>query len=132
MGVRLDEVLVGLETAHNLLIDHLWDQGYRRVYVVAPNVVKSNEGRFRSIGSINNPKAARLIADILRTDQGRLTPWHPDSLLTRQMPAKVSLILHLTQQATRISNRLRAVLLRYYPAVLETFKDGLGCQITLA
>jgi hypothetical protein len=68
LSVRLNEIRVGLETAHNLLIDHLWDQGYRWVYEIAPNVVKSNEGRFGSNGSINEPKAARLIADILRTD----------------------------------------------------------------
>jgi hypothetical protein len=46
--------------------------------------------------------------------QGRL--WHPDSLLTRLMRAKVSWIHHLTRASTRLSNRLRAVLLRYYPA----------------
>jgi activator of 2-hydroxyglutaryl-CoA dehydratase len=31
LRVKLSEVLVGLETAHNLLIDYLWGQGYRRV-----------------------------------------------------------------------------------------------------
>ncbi len=131
VGVKPNEVIVGLETAHNLLIDYLWNQGYNQVYVVPPSVVKSNQGRYGSSGSVNDPKAARLIADILRTDRGRLYPWHPDSLLTRQMRAKVSLILHLTKQVTRISNRLRAILLRYYPVALEIFKDGLGTQIAL-
>jgi transposase len=71
-----------------------------------------------------------LIADILRTDHPRLTPWYPDSLLTRQMRAKVSLILHLTRQNTRLSNRLRAVLLRYYPAATQVF-GSLQVQIAL-
>jgi lambda repressor-like predicted transcriptional regulator len=96
-----------------------------------PSVVKSNQGRYGSSSSINDPKTARLIADILRTDHGRWYPWHPDHLLTRQMRAKASLILHLTKLATRISDRLRAVLLRYYPTALEIFKDGLGTQIAL-
>jgi hypothetical protein len=43
---------------------------------------------------------------------GRLQPWRPDCLLTRQIRAKISLILHLTQETTRLSNRLRSVLLR--------------------
>jgi transposase len=62
-------------------------------------------------------------------DRNRLQPWHPDSLLTRQMRAKVSLILHLTVQTTHLSNRLRSVLLRYYPAALQVFKSGLTTQI---
>ena len=77
-----------------------------------------------------DPSDAWLIADILRTDQPRLTPWYPDSLLTRQMRAKVSLILHLTHQSTRLSNRLRAVLLRYYPAATQVF-SSLQAQIAL-
>lgn len=131
LGLQPAAVMVGLETAHNLLIDHLWSQGYSQVYVIPPHVVKSNQGRYGSSGSMNDPKAARLIADILRTDHHTLPPWHPDSLLTRQMRAKVSLIIYLSREAIRLSNRLRAVLLRYYPLALEVFKGGLGSQITL-
>jgi hypothetical protein len=60
--------------------------------------------------------------------QGRL--WHPDSLLTRQMRAKVSWIQHLTRSSTRLSNRLRALLLRFFPAALRVFPD-LSTKIAL-
>ena len=129
LGQEVEDCLIGLETAHNLLIDYLWGQGYTQVYVLPPNQVKSNQGRFRQSQAKDDPEDARLIADILRTDRSRLQPWHPDSLLTRQMRAKVSLILSLTQQTTRLSNRLRSVLLRYYPAALQVFKSGLTTQI---
>jgi transposase len=46
------------------------------------------------------------------------------------MRAKVSLLIHLTRQCTRWSNRLRAVLLRYYPAGLLAF-GNLTSQISL-
>jgi len=46
------------------------------------------------------------------------------------MRAKVSWIHHLTRASTRLSNRLRAVLLRYYPAALQAFPD-LSTQIAL-
>jgi transposase len=104
LGLAPDECTVGLETAHNLIIEYLWSQAYQQVYVIPPSVVKS--------------------------DRGRLQPWHPDSLLTRQMRAKVSWIQHLTRASTRLSNRLRAVLLRYYPAALQVFPD-LSTQIAL-
>jgi transposase len=120
MGLAPEDCLIGLETAHNLLIDYLWSQDYPQVYVLPPNQVKSNRGRFRQSQAKDDPTDARRIADILRTDRGRLQPWHPDQLLTRQIRAKVSLILHLSKQTTRLSNRLRSVLLRYYPAALQS------------
>jgi len=129
MGLAPEDCLIGLETAHNLLIDYLWSQDYSQVYVLPPNQVKSNRGRFRQSQAKDDPTDARLIADILRTDRGRLQPWHPDQLLTRQIRAKVSLILHLSQQTTRMSNRLCAVLLRYYPAALQVFTGALKTLI---
>ena len=122
-GLSLDECWVALETAHNLVIDFLWSRGYHQVYVIQPSVIKSCRGRYGSSGARNDPKDGRLIADVLRTDQARLQPWRPDSLLTRQIRAKVSLINHLTRNTVRLSNRLRAVLLRYYPAAVEMFSS---------
>ena len=46
------------------------------------------------------------------------------------MQAKVSWIHHQTRATTRLSNRLRSVLLRYFPAALQVFPD-LSTQIAL-
>jgi hypothetical protein len=46
------------------------------------------------------------------------------------MRAQVSLYRYLTRTSVQQANRLRAVLLRYYPAALEVF-SGLNVQITL-
>lgn len=125
-----EECLVGLETAHHLLLDFLIEQGYPQIYVIPPSVTKSCRGRYTNSGARDDQTDGQLIADILRTDRLRLRPWQPDRLLTRQMKAKVSLIHYLTRQHVRQANRLRAILLRYYPAALEVF-SGLGAQITL-
>lgn len=118
-----EQCLVGLETAHNLMIDFLWDRGYNHVFVVPPSVVKGSRSRYRQSGARTDLSDAYVVADILRTDQGRLQPWHPDSLLTRQIRARVSLINHFTRNITRLSNRLRAVILRFYPAALNVFSE---------
>lgn len=131
VGVAPEECLVCLETAHNLLIDFLWSRGYRQVYVIPPSVVKANRGRQGQSKARTDPSDAELIADILRTDLGRLQPWHPDSLLTRQIQAQVSLVRYLTREVVRTSNRLYAVLARYYPAALEVF-SSIRTQICLA
>jgi transposase len=130
LGVSPQECAVGLETAHNLLIDFLWSRHYQHVYVIPPSVTKSNRGRFGSSRGRTDQGDAFLLADIVRTDRSRLQPWHPDTLLTRQIRAKVSLYAHLTRNIVRFSNRLRAVLLRYYPAALEVF-SSLRTQIAL-
>jgi transposase len=123
LGVAASECLVGLETAHNLQVDFLWDRGYTQVYVLVPKMVQRSRERYRQSGASSDPSDAFVIADILRTDRNRLQPWFPDSLLTRQIRAKVSLIHHLTESGVRLSNRLQAVLARYYPLALEIFSE---------
>ncbi len=130
LGLSLDECWIALETAHNLVIDFLWGRGYSHLYVIPPSVIKSCRGRYGSSGARTDQKDGRLIADVLRTDRTRLQPWQPDSLLTRQIRAKVSLLNYLTRNKVRHSNRLRAVLLRYYPAAVEVF-SSLSTQIAL-
>jgi len=121
LGVDKQEVIVGLETAHNLLVDYLWDQGYAHIYILSPSVVKSAQKRFRQSGAKDDPWDARLIADVLRTDQNRYAPWKPDQPLTRQIRAEVRFAQQLGQELVRDGNRLRAILLRYYPAILDAF-----------
>ena len=130
LGVAARDCPVALETAHNLFIDFLWDRDYEQVYVVPPNVVKSCRGRYRQSQARTDESDSLLLADLLRTDRARLQPWRPDQPLTRQLRVKVSLYRYLTKSCVQQANRLRAVLLRYYPAALKVF-SGLNAQITL-
>jgi transposase len=131
LGLKPEECLVGIETAHHLVIDFLWAHGYTQVYVIPPNVVKSSRSRYRQSGARDDQSDAYVIADVTRTDRHRLALWRPDGLLTRQLRAAVSLREHLQRARVRCCNRLRAVLLRYYPAATQVFKH-LDAQITLA
>jgi transposase len=128
MGVPPSDCLIGLETANSILVDFLWDQGYTQIFVLSPNLVKGSRTRFRNSGAKDDPQDARLIADILRTDQNRLQCWKPDSSLTRQIRKKVSFIHFLTINIVRMTNRQRAVLRRYHPAAIDLF-SGLKTQI---
>ena len=112
------------------MIDFLWGHGYQQVFVIPPNVVNRTRGRYRQSGARNDQSDAFVLADVLRTDRARLQPWKPDHVLTRQIRSRVSLLGHLTHQSVQLSNRLRAVLWRYYPAALNVF-GTLDAQITL-
>src|SRR5512136_2769569 len=85
MGMAVGECLVGIETDHNLFVDYLISQGYERLYVLPPMLVKEARQRYGSSGANTDRSDGRLIADILRTDQGRLHRYQPDSPLTQQI-----------------------------------------------
>jgi transposase len=123
LGVEPRACVVGLETAHSLLIDFLWARQYSEIYVLPPNQVKSSQGRLRQSGARDDWHDAALIAELVRTDRHRFYPWYPGSPLLQQMRAKVSFLGFLTQNIVRFSNRLRSVLLRYYPAALLVFSN---------
>lgn len=121
LGLRAADCPVAIETAHHLVVDFLWARGYEQLYVIPPSVIKSNRGRFGNSGAKDDQRDAHLIAEVLRTDRGRLQPWQPDQPLTQQIRAKINQVQFLTKQKVRYANRLRALLLRYYPAALEVF-----------
>lgn len=121
--------LIAIETSHNLLVDYLAERGYR-LYIIAPSVVASNRGRQGSSGAKDDERDAQLLADILRTDRGRLIPWQADDPLTRQMRTLLSSVDDLTATTIAQHNRLRTNLLRYYPQPLLAFSN-LTTQLAL-
>lgn len=123
LGVSPAACVVGIETAYTLVIDFLWGHAYEQVYVTPPSVIGGARSRFRSSGARTDPSDAYVIADTLRTDRGRLQPWHPDGTLTQELRRRVGLVRHLTRSITAHSNRLAAVLGRYYPGALHVFHE---------
>ena len=133
LGVGRQEVIIGLETAHNLLVDYLWEQSYEQIYVLPPAAVKSAQKRYRQSGAKDDRWDAHLIANLLRTDQRCYTPWQPDQPLTRQIRAEVRFVQQLGRELVQDTNRLRSILLRYYPAALDAFPhlDSVACLALL-
>ncbi len=121
-GVPATHCHIGLETAHNILIDFLWSRQYA-TFVIAPSIVKSSRGRFGNSGAYTDAKDAHLIADLLRTDRERFAPWRPDSELLTRIKTKLGHMDYLTKLITSHTNRLRHILLRVYPQVLQAFND---------
>ena len=72
LGVSPGDCVVGLETAHNLLIDFLWSRQYAHIFVIPPSVVKGNRTRFGQSGARTDLSDALLLAEVLRTDRGRV------------------------------------------------------------
>lgn len=120
LGVPPQQCLVALETAHNLVVDFLWDHHYS-VYVIPPKATSRYRDRHRASRSQSDPGDAEVLAHILRTDRHCHPLWLPDEPLTRQIRAQVHHLGQLTRHQQRLGNQLRAVLLRYYPQALTLF-----------
>jgi transposase len=131
IGVSEQDCLIGIETSHNLLLDYLISRDYSRIYILPPSMVKDCRGRFGASKAHTDRSDAHLLADIVRTDMQRLHCWQVDSLLTRQIRAQVNQVSFLTRQIVRTCNRLRSILVRYYPAALNVF-SSLDSGISLA
>jgi transposase len=130
LGVEAWECLVGIETERLMLMDYLQGMGYSQVYIIPPRTTSSSRGRYGSSEAVSDRQDARLLADLLRTDRSRLRLWRPNSLLTQQLAASVSLEHFLCEEIVRITNRLRIVLWRYYPNASRIF-SSLDTQIAL-
>lgn len=129
-GVEAADCIVGLETQHNAIVDFLWEQGYEHVYILPPRTTQSSRYRFKASPAHTDQDDAELIAELLRVELHRFRPWHPGSDLTQAIRSKVKFMLFQTRQIIRLTNRLRAVLLRYHPAVVQVF-SALDTQIAL-
>lgn len=114
--------LVAIETHDNQLVHFLCERGYP-LYVIAPGTVNGNRSRHRASGAKDDDKDAYLLADIVRTDHGRLLPWQSDGVLLRQLRLWLNWVDEVTNSAVRIHNRLRANLLRYYRQALAAFPN---------
>lgn len=131
LGQPQEEIYLGLETAHNLLIDFFLDRGYANLYILPPSQVKANAGRYAQSGAKDDQRDSWVMADMLRTDRSRYHPWKPDACLTRQIQVQVRYVLYLTRMIRRQTNHLRAVLLRFYPLATALF-SRLDSPIALA
>jgi transposase len=123
LQVTPDRCPVAIETKHNLLVDYLWSYGYSQVYVIPPSLVKGYRKRYSPSGARTDASDAYMLADIVRTDRGRLTLWQPDQPLTCQLRVTITQVHQLTRQGLAMAQQLRAMLLRYYPGLLEVFPN---------
>lgn len=135
LQVEPKKCIVGMETAHSLLIDHLWASGYEAIYVLPPGVINANRGRNRQSGARNDRYDSLVIAETLRTDLHKFFAWHPGRTELQQMRVMVGQAFFWTRETVRLANRLQTLLARYYPAALTVFKSWptrLNCEFVLA
>jgi transposase len=119
---------VAIERGDGPVVDALLAAGVS-VVVISPRRVKNLRSRYGSAGNKDDRSGAYVLADVLRTDRGRLRPLIPDSPATVTLRQACRARQDLVRHRVAAGNQLRAHLLVAFPgggrAVLRA---GLGDQ----
>jgi|TARA_B100001964_G_scaffold191548_1_gene213954 transposase len=121
-GAAPDEIHVAIEVPHGPVVESLMERGLK-VHAINPKQLDRFRDRFSPAGAKDDSRDAQVLGDALRTDPHclrRLVPLDPVVIELREWSRITE---ELTQDRTRLTNRLREQLWRYYPQILEVTDD---------
>ncbi|MBG0825778.1 IS110 family transposase [Planomonospora sp. ID91781] len=117
-----DQVVVGIETDHGLLVTALLEAGYR-VHAINPMASARYRERYAASRAKSDRSDARVLADIVRLDRHRHRLIAADSDHAEAIKALARAHQQLIRARQRQVNVLRSHLREFYPAALQAFDD---------
>jgi len=106
-----DTVAVAIEAPHGPVVETLMARGFR-VHAINPKQLDRFRDRFSPAGAKDDSRDTQVLADALRTD--------PRVVALRESSR---LLEDLRGDRNRLANRVRELLWRYFPAMLELDDD---------
>ena len=127
---RLEELAAGdvarihvaIEVPHGAVVETLLERGIQ-VYAINPKQLDRFRDRFSVAGAKDDRRDARVLADSLRTDGHSFRHLELESPLVIELREWSRMTDELQQERTRLVNRMREQLRRYYPQILEMGGD---------
>jgi transposase len=117
-----EAVHVAIEVPHGPVVESLMERGFK-LHAINPKQLDRFRDRFSPAGAKDDSRDARVLADALRTDPRCLRALAPLEPLVIELREWSRLAEELTQERTRLANRLRQQLWRYYPQILDITDD---------
>jgi transposase len=114
---RPEHIAVGIETPHGAVVEALLSAGYH-VFAVNPKQVDRFRDRHTVAGAKDDRRDAFVVGDALRTDRRAFRRLAPEPAQLIQLRDLSRLHEELGHEVSRLTNRLREQLLRYYPQLL--------------
>ena len=118
------DIPVAIEVNHGPVVESLFEWGFM-VYSINPKQLDRFRDRFCVSGAKDDRKDALVLASALRTDRRhfrRVEPPNPNVIVLRELTRTRE---ELTRERTRLVNRFRTLLWRYYPQ----FEELLGSTV---
>jgi Transposase len=116
-------IAVALEQSRGPLIYALLQYDFLVLYPINPVTLAKYRQAFSPALGKDDPTDADYLLDLLEHHRERLRAWHPDDEKTRTLRFLVEQRRRLSNDQTRFSNRLTALLKGYFPQVLAWFPD---------
>src|SRR3954462_13726949 len=115
-------VAVAIEVPHGPVVDALLDRGFA-VHAINPKQLERLRDRVSLAGAKDDRRDARVAAGGLRTDPHLFRPVEAGDPAVIALREWSRLEEELQQERTRLSNRIRQQLWRYYPQLLAVSDD---------
>jgi transposase len=110
-------IAVAIEVPRGAVVDTLLERGCA-VFALNPKQLDRFRDRHTVAGAKDDRRDAFVLADALRTDRPAFRPLQPEDPLVIQLRDLSRLDEDLLQDLTRLGNRLREQLLRFFPQPL--------------
>ena len=120
------QILIAIEVPHGPVVETLMERGFK-VHAINPKQMDRFRDRFTMAGAKDDSRDAEVMASALRTDPQCLRELAPTDPTVMTVPASALPPTNLTAERTRLTNRVREQLWRYFPAILELDAD-LGAE----
>lgn len=121
-GTAPGEVDVAIEVPHGPVVESLIERGFR-VHAINPKQLDRFRDRFSPAGAKDDSRDAAVLADALRTDPHCFRPLASVDPIVIELREWSRIAEDLTQERTRLANRMREQLWRYYPQILDVTDD---------
>jgi transposase len=121
------QIAVAIETSHGPVVEILLERGFK-VYALNPKQLDRFRDRFTVAGAKDDSRDAHVLADALRTDRRAFRRLDVENPVVIELREWSRMIEDLQQERTRLSNRVRQQLWRYYPQALELAGDDIAAN----
>jgi len=113
---------VAIETPHGPIVEMLLERGLA-VFAINPKQLDRFRDRFTVAGAKDDRRDAQVLGDSLRTDRRAFRLLAVDDPTVIELREWSRIADDLTQERTRLANRIRQQLWRYYPQMLQVADD---------
>lgn len=121
-GAEPAGISVAIETTHGPVVETLLERGFA-VFAISPKQLDRFRDRFTVAGAKDDSRDARVLADSLRTDARAFRHLASNDPLLIELREWSRMAEDLQQERTRLANRVREQLWRYYPQMLQLSDD---------
>jgi transposase len=116
------QIAVAIETPHGPVVELLLAHGFL-VFAINPKQLDRFRDRFTVAGAKDDRRDAHVLGGSLRTDRDAFRQLAADNPVVIELREWSRIADELQQERTRLANRLRQQLWRYYPQAAELTDD---------